>query len=133
MRKSSASGTIHHLAMVATEEVEWDEVTREQMASADEGRYRVRVATAATRWMSKRSASGTIHHLAMVATDEVERHEVTREQMASADEGRSLHGSHRSHAVDEEKFRVRNNPPSGDGGYRRSGMGRSDTGTDGIG
>jgi hypothetical protein len=60
--------------------------------------------------------AGTIHHLAMVATEELPRHEVV-----SAVYGRSCQGSHRGQTMEEEKFCGRNDPPSGDGGYRRSG------------
>jgi hypothetical protein len=58
--------------------------------------------------------AGTIHHLAMVATEELPPHEVD-----SAVYGRSCQGSHRGQTMEDEKFRGRNDPPSGDGGYRR--------------
>ncbi len=61
----------------------------------------------------------------MLATEEL-----ALEEMALAEEDRSRQGSHRGHAVDDEKFRVRNAPSSGDvptagdrlsaGGFHRS-------------
>jgi seryl-tRNA(Sec) selenium transferase len=73
--------------------------------------------------MMRSSASGTLHHLAMLATEEL-----ALEDMALAEEDRSRQGSHRGHAVDDEKFRVRNAPPSSDAGYRRTGTGRNGLG-----
>ncbi|MFO0353979.1 MAG: hypothetical protein ACK50O_11785 [Pirellulaceae bacterium] len=67
--------------------------------------------------------SGTRHHLAMLATEEL-----ALEEMALAEDERSRQGRHRGHAVDDEKFRVRNAPLSGNAGYRRTGTGRNGLG-----
>jgi len=78
--------------------------------------------------MMRNSVSGTLDHLAMLATEELALEEMALEEMALAEEDRSRQGSHRGHAVDDEKFRIRNARSSGDAGHRRTGTGRNGIG-----